>query len=74
MTFQDRLDHLITEKAAIPAEFALKELINQTTYLSNGEMVEWKGDTHEVYSPICIKTEKGIEQIFRYFKIVKTGH
>ena len=63
MTFQDRLDHLITEKAAIPAEFALKELINQTTYLSNGEMVEWKGDTHEVYSPICIKTEKGIERI-----------
>ena len=63
MTFQDRLDHLITEKAAIPAEFALKELINQTTYLSNGEMVEWKGDTHEVYSTICIKTEKGIERI-----------
>ena len=63
MTFQDRLDHLITEKAAIPVEFALKELINQTTYLSNGEMVEWKGDTHEVYSPICIKTEKGIERI-----------
>jgi len=63
MTFKEKLDHLITQQSAIPSEYALKELIHQTTYLSNGEMVEWKVDTHEVYSPICIKTEKGIERI-----------
>ena len=63
MTFQERLDHLITTKEAIPSEYALKELIDQTSYLSNGEMIEWKGATHEVYSPICIQTANGIERV-----------
>ena len=63
MTFQEKLDHLITTKEAIPAEYALTELINQTTYLSDGEMIEWKGAKHEVFSPICIQTDKGIERV-----------
>jgi hypothetical protein len=36
MTFQEQLDHLIIEKQAIPDAFALPELINQKTYLSDG--------------------------------------
>jgi hypothetical protein len=63
MSFQEKLDHLIIDKANIPAAYALKELIHQNTYLSNGEMIEWKGATHEVFSPICIKTDKGVERV-----------
>lgn len=63
MTHQEKIDQLIIEKEAIPVEFALKDLIHQATYLSNGEMIEWKGDIHEVFSPICIKTENGIERV-----------
>ena len=63
MTFQQNLDHLILDKESIPKEFALKELVHQKTYLSNGEMIEWKGDTHEVFSPICVKTDNGIERV-----------
>lgn len=37
---------------AIPEEFQIKELINQNTYLVDGELKNWKGKTTEVYSSI----------------------
>lgn len=63
MNFQEKLDQLIITKAAIPAEFALPGLLEQKTYLSNGEMLTWDGPVHDVYSPICIQTENGIERV-----------
>jgi acyl-CoA reductase-like NAD-dependent aldehyde dehydrogenase len=63
MTFQEQLDHLIIEKQAIPDAFALPELINQKTYLSDGELVTWDGPTHEVFSPICMHTPDGLQRI-----------
>lgn len=36
----------------IPAEFQIKELLHQQDYLSNGELIKWKGKTDEVYSTI----------------------
>jgi hypothetical protein len=41
MTFQEQLDHLIIEKNTIPEAFVLPELIDQKTYLSNGELITW---------------------------------
>jgi acyl-CoA reductase-like NAD-dependent aldehyde dehydrogenase len=63
MTFQEQLDHLIIEKQAIPEAFALPELIDQRTYLSDGELVSWDGPTHEVFSPICMQTPEGVQRI-----------
>ena len=63
MTFQEQLDHLITEKQSIPEAFALPELIHQKTYLSDGELVNWDGPTHEVFSPICMHTPEGVKRI-----------
>ena len=37
--------------AEIPAEFQI-EALHQRHYLVNGEMREWTGDSHEVFSPI----------------------
>ena len=63
MTFQEQLDHLIIEKQAIPEAFALPELIDQRTYLSDGELVTWNGPTHEVFSPSCMSTPDGVQLI-----------
>lgn len=46
----------------IPEQYRIDSEINQKEYLSNGEMVQWNGDVHKVYSPICIRTEKGLER------------
>jgi glyceraldehyde-3-phosphate dehydrogenase (NADP+) len=36
----------------IPDEFLIKELLHQQTYLSNGELIPWEGESDEVYSTI----------------------
>ncbi|WP_308990769.1 NADP-dependent glyceraldehyde-3-phosphate dehydrogenase [Mariniflexile litorale] len=36
----------------IPEQYKIHTLLHQTTYLTNGELIEWKGKTAEVYSTI----------------------
>lgn len=36
----------------IPEKFLIKETLNQQTYLSNGELIKWNGDSDNVYSTI----------------------
>lgn len=62
MSFQEELDSLFLTEEQIPTAFKLAEELNQREYLSNGEMLPWSGDVHTVLSPICIKTENGLER------------
>ncbi|WP_312076002.1 NADP-dependent glyceraldehyde-3-phosphate dehydrogenase [Chryseobacterium sp.] len=45
----------------IPSEFRIEE-IHQREYLLNGELVAWNGDVQNIYSPVCIPTENGLER------------
>ncbi|RZK42583.1 MAG: NADP-dependent glyceraldehyde-3-phosphate dehydrogenase [Pedobacter sp.] len=62
MSFQNELNELFLTEEQIPADFKLAEELHQREYLSNGEMLPWNGDVHAVLSPICIKTENGLER------------
>ncbi|MBE9462517.1 NADP-dependent glyceraldehyde-3-phosphate dehydrogenase [Dyadobacter subterraneus] len=62
MDFKTALENIFVEAKDVPAEFSLPSEIYQREYLSNGEMKQWNGQVHEVYSPICIKTENGLER------------
>jgi acyl-CoA reductase-like NAD-dependent aldehyde dehydrogenase len=55
------LDKFVTEDQ-VPAEFTLPGEVHQKEYLCNGEMKTWEGQTHPVYSPVCIKTANGLER------------
>ena len=41
----------------IPEEYQIKEILNQQTYLVNGELKPWTGETSEVYSTISSTKE-----------------
>ena len=56
-TFKD----IFKSEDQIPEEYKVPE-IHQRVYLLNGELVEWNGDVIEIYSPICIPTENGLER------------
>jgi len=56
-TFKD----IFKSEDQIPEEYKVPE-IQQRVYLLNGELVEWNGDVTEIYSPICIPTENGLER------------
>ncbi len=55
------LQSIFVEENQIPAEFLLEE-VHQKEYLSNGEMKKWDGDSHPVYSPVCVKTADGYQR------------
>lgn len=46
----------------IPAGMALGNPLEQKEYLVNGELKKWTGLVQDVYSPICIQTDKGLQR------------
>ena len=42
---------------AIPEEFQINDLLNQETYLLNGELKKWEGQTSPVFSTISSTEE-----------------
>jgi glyceraldehyde-3-phosphate dehydrogenase (NADP+) len=41
----------------IPEQFQIKELIDQNTYLVDGGLIPWRGETSEIYSTISSTTD-----------------
>lgn len=56
MSFKEKIAAIFVAEDQIPAAFHLSEELHQHEYLCNGEMKPWKGESHSVLSPICIKT------------------
>nr|WP_314492423.1 NADP-dependent glyceraldehyde-3-phosphate dehydrogenase [uncultured Chryseobacterium sp.] len=52
---------IFKSESEIPEEYQVQE-IHQRVYLLNGELVEWSGEVTEIYSPVCIRTENGLER------------
>ena len=58
----DQVKSIFVEESQIPAEFKLRQEIHQREYLSNGEMKQWEGAVHTVYSPVAVKTAEGYQR------------
>lgn len=55
------LPEVFKAESRIPEAFKITE-IHQRDYLLNGALVPWDGAFTNVYSPICIPTENGLER------------
>jgi glyceraldehyde-3-phosphate dehydrogenase (NADP+) len=62
MTHKEKIRSLFPKQGDIPAQFIPAFPINQQEYLVNGEIRIWKGEMQDVYSPVCLQTDNGIEQ------------
>lgn len=62
MNFTQQLEKIFVTEEEIPEEYKLSSEADQRTYLSNGEMKQWDGEVHEVYSPVCIRTAEGLKR------------
>src|SRR6476661_8195778 len=62
MSFLSELENIFVSEDQVPEKHRLTSLIKQREFLSNGEMIPWNGPVHDVYSPVCIRTEKGLER------------
>lgn len=59
---KNRLNSLFVEESAIPDAYKLDGELNQDKFLCGGELIRWKGDTHTVYSPICVVSPEGLKR------------
>lgn len=51
------------ERSAIPAVFADDLLLEQDTYLVNGELRRWQGAREDVFSPVCYRAGDRLERL-----------
>lgn len=63
MEFTDELKKIFKTEAEIPEAYKLPQEIHQKEYLCNGEMKQWDGPVHEVYSPVCVQTDAGLKRV-----------
>lgn len=59
MSFQEELKAKFVSEEQVPEKFKLAEEVHQKEYLVNGEMRQWAGTMHTVYSPVCIPQPDG---------------
>ncbi|GAB3162472.1 NADP-dependent glyceraldehyde-3-phosphate dehydrogenase [Telluribacter humicola] len=62
MNLLTSLQETIVQEEAIPEAYQLPAEIHQREILINGELVEWTGEVHEVFSPISIRTVDGYKK------------
>lgn len=55
MSHTEKIKNIFPDLTAIPAEMNITSLLDQKTYLLNGELIEWKGACQDVLSPIFVK-------------------
>ena len=50
------------QESEIPKELILTEQLEQKEYLINGELKVWTGKVQDVFSPVCIKDNTGLNR------------
>ncbi|MDD3375584.1 MAG: NADP-dependent glyceraldehyde-3-phosphate dehydrogenase [Candidatus Omnitrophica bacterium] len=56
------IKEIFPEKENLPENIKIKNKVNQSEYLINGELKSWAGPFQEVLSPVCLSSEQGVEQ------------
>ncbi len=56
------LENLFSAAVDPPASARIPEFTEQREYLIDGKLLTWQGELNPVRSPICVKTDKGLEQ------------
>jgi glyceraldehyde-3-phosphate dehydrogenase (NADP+) len=58
-----KFDSIFPTPNDIPDNHRFKTSIEQRDYLLNGTIRHWEGAAQDVFSPICIRTASGLEQV-----------
>lgn len=67
---KEQIEKIFPEKSEIPNPINLPFPIHQTKYLINGEILEWKGLSEQVYSPIYIKENETFENFIGSYPLM----
>ncbi|MCM2266088.1 MAG: NADP-dependent glyceraldehyde-3-phosphate dehydrogenase [Desulfuromonadales bacterium] len=62
MTIQNRIDSIFPTWDEIPAQHRIPATVELREYLIDGELRRLDGASQEVFSPVCVKTARGLER------------
>jgi glyceraldehyde-3-phosphate dehydrogenase (NADP+) len=62
MTADNTIANIFPRAEEIPPAFTLPEAVHQKTYLIDGKLHNWEGPVQEVRSPVCLKSDSGVQQ------------
>lgn len=62
MNISEQLQQVVARPDTIPEASRLDTPLDQRVYLHNGRLLEWTGPVKQVTSPVCRKTDRGIER------------
>jgi glyceraldehyde-3-phosphate dehydrogenase (NADP+) len=51
---------IFPQESEIPEQYRIADSIEQSNYLCNGAIMQWRGPQQEVLSPICVASGKGV--------------
>ncbi len=67
---KNQIDRIFPEKINLQQNINLPFPIHQSSYLINGELLEWKGPMEEVYSPIYIKDNDSVKNVIGSYPLM----
>lgn len=62
-TLTQQLAKLFPQESEIPLENRLSHPIHQREMLIDGEMIPWEGTVQDVYSPVYVQTDAGLQRL-----------
>ncbi len=62
MDIKHTVSQIFPEENSIPEKFQFLKPVEQSEYLSNGEICHWQGPTQEVLSPVCLSSAAGLSR------------
>jgi glyceraldehyde-3-phosphate dehydrogenase (NADP+) len=57
------IESIFPAESGIPENYRPAETVEQTEYLIDGELRHWNGPRLDVFSPVCVHTQSGLEQL-----------
>ena len=67
---KEKIENIFPTVKTIPENFKVQFPINQTQYLIDGELHEWKGDVEKVYSPVYLNKNNEFDNCIGSFPLM----
>jgi glyceraldehyde-3-phosphate dehydrogenase (NADP+) len=62
MDIKQAVSQIFPLESSIPEKFQFLKAVEQSEYLSDGEICHWPGPTQEVLSPVCLSSAAGLSR------------
>jgi glyceraldehyde-3-phosphate dehydrogenase (NADP+) len=64
------MNDIFPNPESIPEPYRLSQPVEQTEYLIDGQILQWKGENQKVFSPVYVKTQNGFNNYIGSYPVM----